>query len=255
MPAWQKAVLAVGGSVLLHVIAAFLLGQAAKFRPPPPPQKPVEVSVVEVQKPKPPEAPPPPPVEVKKPPPQPVVHVLKPPPKTVEPPTPPPPNQQPKPNEKPPETAPVVLPGVTLESTSDKGSFSVNTGNTLYGKPDTKGHDPSDVHPYKAQKFVAASRISTQPELLNGETVNVRDFYPAEAMKADFEGEVTLRLMIDSDGSVVVAKSSVLVDPGMGLGAVALKLAEEKYKFSPATLDGEPVATTVTFKVLFQLNH
>ena len=252
MPGWQKAALAVGGSVLLHVIAAFLLGQAARFRPAPPPQKPVEVSVVEVQKPKPPEPPPPPRAPVKKPPPQPVVHVLKPP-KTVEPPSPPPPNQQPKPDEKPPDTPPVVLPGVTLESTSDKGSFSVNTGNTLYGKPDTKGHDPSDVHPYKAQKYVPAARLSTPVRISNAESVNVRKYYPPEATKADLEGDVVVRIMVDFDGSVV--KATALTDPGLGLGAAAVVVVKEAYKFEPATLDGEPVATTTTIVIHFTLNN
>jgi hypothetical protein len=46
----------------------------------------------------------------------------------------------------------------------------------------------------------------------------------------------------------------VLNDPGEGLGAAAAKMVWAEYRFSPATVNGTPVATTVPFTVHFTLN-
>ena len=248
-----KAALALGASLLIHLGIAVYMDHASKQ--PRPPNRPISVQVVEVEKPKPPPPPPPEPPkpEPEKPkplPPKPVFHELKPKP-APEPPTPPPPNQTPPPDAKPSPTPPVVLPGVTLESTSAGGNFAVNTGNTLYGDPGTKGHDPSEVHPYKAERYVAAVHVSEQPSVLNMESVNLRKYYPEEAKKNGFEADVVLRLMIDSDGSIV--KVAVTNDPGEGLGDAA-KLAIHELKFSPAKVDGVPVATSISFVLRFTLN-
>jgi len=246
----SKVALALAGSIALHIVVAIWLGHAAKVRASEP-NKPVTVSVVEIEKPKPPPPPPPPPVEKPKPPPPtPVVRVLKPPP-TKELPTPPPPNKEPPPAEKPPDAPPVILSGVTLESTAANGSFSVNTGNTLYGDPGTKGRDPSEVHPYKAARFVPAARVTEMPYVLNQGSVNIRKYYPADAKKNEFEGDVVLKLIIDSDGSI--AKVTVISDPGQGLGEAAKKAIME-FKFSPGKVDGEAVATPVPFTMHFTLN-
>ena len=59
-----------------------------------------------------------------------------------------------------------------------------------------------------------------------------------------------LRLLIDSDGSL--AKVEVISDPGEGLGAAAMKAIRE-YRFSPARVNGTPVATTVPFTLHFTI--
>jgi hypothetical protein len=46
----------------------------------------------------------------------------------------------------------------------------------------------------------------------------------------------------------------ILNDPGDGLGAAAAKMVRAEYRFSPATVNGIPVATTVPFTVHFTLN-
>jgi periplasmic protein TonB len=145
----------------------------------------------------------------------------------------------------------VVLPGITLESTSGGGSFAVNTGNTLYGDPGKVGREPATVKPYKAEKYAPAAQVSELPSCANCGQVDIRKFYPLEAKKKEIEGVVNLKLLIDADGSV--AKVDVLSDPGEGLGDAAVKVVRE-YRFNPARVNGVAVATSVPFKVTFVLN-
>jgi len=250
------ALLMLSGSLALHAGAALWLAHAAAA-PHPRPPPPLRVSVVEVEKPKlPPPEPPKPPEPKKIEPPKPapkIVHVKAPP--VPPPPTPaPPPVAPPPPNveAKTTNTPPVILPGVTLESTTSGGSFAVNTGNTLYGKPDTHGHDASEVKAYKAERYVAAAKVSELPRILNRNSVDIRKYYPDEAKKKEFEGDVVLKLLIDSDGSI--AKVTVVSDPGEGLGAAAVKAVHE-FQFAAGTVDGVAVATTVPFTLHFTIDN
>jgi protein TonB len=250
IPGPAKAALAIVGSFAVHlVLIAILSHEAEKKREIPPP---LRVSVVEVQKPKPPPPPPEPPKPEppKPPPPKKITRVkpplVPPPPVPVPPPAaPPPPSVEAKH-----DTTPVVLPGVTMESTTASGGFAVNTGNTLYGDPGTKGRDPASVKPYKAERYVAAARVSELPRVLNSDAVDIRKYYPDEAKKKEFEGDVVLKLLIDSDGSI--AKVTVVSDPGEGLGAAAMKAVRE-FRFAPGTVDGAAVATTVPFTIHFTI--
>src|SRR4051812_10317090 len=45
---------------------------------------------------------------------------------------------------------PVVITGITMESTTQGGSFAVGVGNTLQGTPDRVAKAPEEVKPYKA---------------------------------------------------------------------------------------------------------
>lgn len=76
--------------------------------------------------------------------------------------------------------------------------------------------------------------------------------YPSRALKMGFEGEVTLSLKIASDGDVVsgeISKSSGRSD----CDYAALNTALQYWRFSPATLNGVPVASeedvVVTYKI------
>ena len=76
--------------------------------------------------------------------------------------------------------------------------------------------------------------------------------YPSRALKMGFEGEVTLSLSIATDGDVVsgeIVKSSGRSD----CDHAALNTALQYWRFSPATLDGVPVASkedvVVTYKI------
>jgi protein TonB len=161
-------------------------------------------------------------------------------------------NAPPPPTHEAPATAPapLIITGITLESTSQGGSMAVGTGNTLQGTPTNKAVEPAQVKPYKAEKYAAAAQVTELPRVLNGDSVNLRKYYPAEAQREGFEGDVVLRLLIDSDGSVV--KVDLIGDPGHQLGASALKAIRE-YKFGPAKVNGVPVATTVPFTIHFTI--
>ena len=251
MAATSKVLLPVGGSFVLHLLIGTLMaGLSARARPVQ--QQALQVAVIEV---------PPPPVEPPPPPPQP----LKAPPRLARAPK-PPPNAAPRPpppqlTEAPPpptveatkaEPEPIVVTGITLESTSQGGSFAVGVGNTMQGTPDQVAREPAAVKPYKAETYAPAAQVTELPRPLNGGAVNLRKYYPPAALKEGFEGDVVLRLLIDADGSI--AKVEVISDPGQGLGAAAARMVKAEYRFSPAKVNGTAVATTVPFTVHFTLN-
>ncbi len=250
-----RAVVPVGTSLLFHAaLAAFLLLVAV--RPRPVAQVPLQIQVVEAPRPpepaKPAEPPPPPPKPV----PMKVARAPRAPPKNLPPPTPtplPPSKAPPPPTTEAPQTTkePVVITGITLESTSQGGSMAVGTGNTLQGAPERTARAPETVKPYKAEKYAPAAQVSELPQPLNRESLNLRKYYPPQAKKDGFEGDVVLRLLIDSDGTI--AKVDVITDPGEGLGPAAAQAVRE-LRFSPAKVNGVPVATTVPFTIHFTLD-
>lgn len=149
---------------------------------------------------------------------------------------------------------PVLLSGITLESTSAQGSFAVATGNTLAGDPGRVGRDPKDVpapKAYRAERYAPSAQVSELPGVLNKGEVDLRKYYPPDAKRKDFEGQVVLRLLIDADGSV--AKVEVVSDPGEGLGEAAARAVRE-FRFSPAKVNGVAVATTIPYKITFEIN-
>jgi protein TonB len=249
----SRVAVPLGTAVVLHLIAALILLRLSVVLPAPaapkqvvqfdvvvkPPEKPPEPA-------KPPEPPKPVPLKITRaprvpknlPPPVPVPEPVSkaPPPPTKEAPSPTP--------------APVIVTGITLESTSQGGSMAVGTGNTLQGTPSNKAVEPAQVKPYKAEKYAAAAQVTELPRVLNGDSVNLRKYYPPEAQREGFEGDVVLRLLIDSDGSIV--KVDVISDPGHQLGAQALKAIRE-YKFGAAKINGVAVATTVPFTLHFTI--
>jgi protein TonB len=250
-----RAVVPIGTSLLFHAaLAAFLFLVAVRSRPVT--QVPLQIQVVDVPKPpepaKPAEPPPPPPKPV----PMKVARAPLAAPRNLPPPTPmplPPSSEPPPPTTEAPQTTkePVVITGITLESTSQGGSMPVGTGNTLRGTPERTAHAPETVKPYKAEKYAPAAQVSELPQPLNRESLNLRKYYPAQAKKDGFEGDVVLRLLIDADGTI--AKVDVIIDPGQGLGPAATQAVRE-LRFSPAKVNGVPVATTVPFTIHFTLD-
>ena len=139
-----------------------------------------------------------------------------------------------------------------MESTSQGGSFAVGTGNTTRGTPQDKASEPEAVKPYKANRYASAAQVTELPRPLNADSINLRKYYPQQALRAGFEGDVVLRLLIDSDGAI--AKVEVVSDPGQGLGRAAAEAVRREYRFAPAKVNGVAVATTVPFTVHFTLD-
>jgi len=170
---------------------------------------------------------------------------------------PPPAQQQPQPpSSAPPPPSregpqdPVVLPGITMESTSQGGSFAVSSGNTLYGQPPRTANDPAQAKPYKAERYAPASQVNELPSV-ECEPRSLRAFYPDAARKRGIEGDVVLRLLIDGDGSL--AKVEVMSDPGAGLGAAGER-AIHQCRVRGGRAGGQPVATTITYTLHFILD-
>lgn len=246
------------GSIAIHIAVAALVGTLA-IRRPPPADETVQIAVVDVpppvEKAPPPEPPKPAPLPPK-PVPMKIARTTRARPTRVKPPEsqPPPPDAPPPPtHEAATEEKPVVLPGITFESTTTSAStMAVPTGNTLSGDPGRQGRDPSTVKPYKAAHYATSSQVT---EMVQGGCDNdvIHRYYPEEAKRHEMTGAVVMRLLIDSDGSV--AKASILSDPGDGLGPAALQtIRDPGCKFSPAKLNGEAIATTITFIVHFTLD-
>jgi len=77
--------------------------------------------------------------------------------------------------------------------------------------------------------------------------------YPLELYEKGIEGEVTLRLYVDSAGAVVAESTQVAQSSGKPqLDAAAIEGAPALL-FRPAILNGRPVALTVLFPVKFQV--
>ena len=240
----------VGTSLALH--AALALGMLVlAVRPKPVPQRPLEIQVVDAPPAKAPEpVAPPPPIPVPR-------KVARAPHKPQElPPTPtplPPTNDPPPPTSEAPRNTPqaLVVTGITMESTSEGGGVAVGAGNTLRGAPERTAPAPESVKPYKAEQYAPAAQVSELPRPLNREALNLRRYYPAQAKRSGFEGDVVLRLLIDADGSI--AKVDIVSDPGQGLGPAAAQAVRE-LRFSPAKVNGVAVATTVPFTIHFTLD-
>ena len=97
----------------------------------------------------------------------------------------------------------------------------------------------------------SAAQVNELPEWSNRGAIDLRRYYPPDALKKEFEGPVVLKLLIDADGSIV--KAEVISDPGEGLGAAGVKAIRD-FKFRPAKVNGEAVATTITFTLNFVVN-
>ena len=252
-----RPVLALAAAVAAHgvlvIVLAFYQSRVSLLVPQAPP---LEVAVIEKPKPPPPPPPPPPPK------PKPVKMKLarapqKPPPAPLPPPPenrpPPPPDVPPPPTTEAKNVTQNVqtLTGFKLESTVNSGTWAAPVGNTMYGTPSRTAPDPATVKPYKAERYAPAVQLQELPSVLNRDAVDIRKFYPPDALKREFEGEVVLRLLIDSDGSL--AKVDVISDPGQGLGQAAVRAIRE-FRFSPGKLNGTAVATTVPFTIRFVIN-
>ena len=252
----SRVLVPVGTSLALHVaLALAMLGLAV--RPRAVPQTALQIQVIDVPPPKPAEAAPAPPPP--KPEPVPLRRKMARAPREPQPvlpptPTPLPPSEAPPPptTEAPRNTPqPVIVTGITMESTSEGGSFAVGAGNTLRGAPERTARAPDAVKPYKADQYAPAAQVSELPQPLNRDSLNLRKYYPPRAKKSGFEGDVVLRLLIDADGTI--AKVDVVSDPGEGLGPAAAQAVREM-RFSPAKVNGVAVATTVPFTIHFTLD-
>jgi len=252
----SAAPVSYGISLALHaaLFAAILSVRVAPVRR----STPVDVEIVEVHTP-PKAAPPPAPEPAPAPPPRPVTRRPPSPPRRVQVPLPrdaPPPAAEPEspppPNAPPPAPAkpgPVRI-GISMSSTATAGDYAAPVGNTMYGKAPGRAEDPSSAQPYRSERYVPPTQVTTLPESLGCPVP--RSEYPEEAKRLGFEADVKVRLAIDEEGRVTNARA--LADPGHGLGPAAERGARRYCHFRPARRNGEAVATDITFTLHFELD-
>lgn len=76
--------------------------------------------------------------------------------------------------------------------------------------------------------------------------------YPPGQLRLEREGEVSVRVLIGSDGRV---KQIELIDsPHVDFWTATRKQALKKWRFTPATRDGKPFESWMTLKVRFEIN-
>lgn len=253
----SAAPLSYGVSLLLH--AALFAAILAVRVPPSRRATPVDVEIVETRPPPraapapvpAPDPPPPPrPVVRRAPPPRrvqvPLPRDAPPPPPEAEPEAPPPPNAPPAADAKP---GPVRI-GVSMSSTTSAGGYAAPVGNSMYGKAPERAQDPGSAQPYRSDRYVPPTQVTTLPEPLGCEVP--KSEYPEEAKRLGFEGDVKVRLTVDEEGHVASAKA--MADPGHGLGPAAERGARRFCRFRPAKRNGEAVATDITFTMHFELD-
>jgi protein TonB len=168
----------------------------------------------------------------------------------------------PKPPTKAPET-PTKISDEVLEE-SDESKFRVaDTGGSEDGEMVVgadvggvpgglgKAAPPPPPKP-KAEKKVAKSGPIMQPE---NATVpkpmggNALPAYPEDARSAGLEGDVFLKIVINEDGSVGDIEVKKGDEPFVSAAIAAVKT----WKYSPALLDGKPIAVYRVIKVPFKL--
>lgn len=215
-----------------------------KKEPPPPPPPP------------PPKEEPPPPPPKKEEPPPPKEDKPKPPPRKKRPPRAKPkkePPPTPPPEVKPPEPAPLVLENVNLT-----GKIAVQKGDSdIFGDPSVKA-TRSNTRPQPPGDGTGTDDgvddgVGTRParpakRVLPKVKKRVKGRYPEEAPRLGRVVEVTLSLMIGTDGKV---KSARVIK---GAGAIfdsAAKRTAKRLLFEPGTLGGKPKAMPISWVVAF----
>jgi TonB family protein len=78
--------------------------------------------------------------------------------------------------------------------------------------------------------------------------------YTAEAIRARLEGAVTLRGIVELDGTISSIEVVSSLDQRFGLDQAAVE-ALRQWRFEPATVDGKPVRTLITVSLNFTLRR
>ena len=167
----------------------------------------------------------------------------------------PPPSPSPKtpPVSNPP---PLLVPRVSVSATTAAGGLAVRTGKGVGGAPSSPGasHASSRGEPGrgKDKEIVPGNALTEEPIFLdNLSAAEIRKFYPEEARRAELEGAVRTKLLVDEEGAVV--RATLVSDPSGAFGRAAIRLAR-LYRFKPARIGNRAVATEIEFTIQFELD-
>ena len=141
---------------------------------------------------------------------------------------------------------PTPLPPIPIprDPTIDRGP--TDTGGTMTGG-DTGGPGPGPMigEPIKLPPVRHDPRLLTPP-------AELKPPYPASKLAAEEETTLNLRLTIDRNGRVIGVEPLGRADPVFVAAARRHLLAH--WRYAPATVDDQPVATTLNITLRFQLD-
>lgn len=131
-----------------------------------------------------------------------------------------------------PAPAPVDRP-VSPVSGSDE-TAGVPAGGDIQEEAETASPEPYAALPFGAEPPVLKTRVEPQ--------------YPAAARRAGIGGEVVLQVVVERDGTI--GSAFAVQDAPMGLTAAATD-AVRRWVYTPARLEGRPIAVVKTVRVRF----
>jgi len=250
----SRFVLAIAGTLLIHVAFIAAAGTVIELYPrsvpaPTPRLELVEIDVPPVLKPPPPPVPepepkpqpPPEPTPKARPTPAPTTRAIQPQAPTPPPETPPPATPSPDPGGAPVVAMPDIAPAATgvPVAPGPRNTGKVGRGGTGGGTGSGAGSGSGEAPPAP----VSIATIKT-PARAKGNYDYTKD-YPAEARQLGIEGDLRVRLTVDDKGKV---KAAVLLNRlGHGLDELALTRARE-IEFDPARdTDDRPVSSVVVW--------
>jgi TonB family protein len=140
--------------------------------------------------------------------------------------------------------------GTVVSAGFGNGVAPVGTGNATLGRSVRQGSfgDAQNVQPTAAPK----KRDSGPPQTPVDIVFKPRPEYTEEARSIKLEGEVLLRVLFTAAGEVRVI--DVIRGLGHGLDENATRAAQQ-IRFKPALRDGEPIDSTATVRIVFQLAY
>ncbi len=136
--------------------------------------------------------------------------------------------------------------GISASSTvgASKTGFAVPTGNTTMMRPGSAHVGAGATAPLR---FVPANAVSHRPNRKG----DCKSVYPAEARRLHLEGPITMEVDVQADGRVSDVRIISGLSHGLNEAAIA---AMRRCRFTPADVNGTPVATSIEYLYTWELN-
>ena len=113
-------------------------------------------------------------------------------------------------------------------------------------EPESEASVPAAPEP-EEKVFLPFYRVEKRPAFLYKAPLQ----YPIQAKRQRIEGVVIVEVDIDENGSIFALR--VAKEEGFGLDEAAIDMLRQS-RFSPAIIDGRPVAVRMRFTIEFKLN-
>jgi protein TonB len=162
---------------------------------------------------------------------------------------PPPPPPPPPPKNAPPPPPPAYVPPVDVAV--NNAPSSANAIAAVSSTPQPVAPPPAPPAPPPPPPPPPPAAPVRTPAVINAAQNCEKPVYPAASRRAEEEGTVQLRFLIDVDGRVV--DSQVEQSSGFKRLDEAARMAMARCQFKPATLDGKPEQSWASMKYTWRL--